>query len=218
MPATTRCCPAASLSQVVLERLDRELSVINKLGFPNYFLIVWDFVRYAREQGIPATARGSGVGSLVCYALYLSHVCPLKYDLLFERFLDVNRKEAPDIDIDFCKDRRGEVIHYVKEKYGEANVAQIGTFGTLAARAAIRDVGRALGLPIPRVDRDRGDGARAAGHLARRRRSKQSDELKKAYDTDRRSSRAARPGDEDRRAGPQRRHARRGGRDRRSSR
>ena len=105
--------------------------MINKLGFPNYFLIVWDFVRFARERNIPATARGSGVGSLVAYALYLSHVCPLKYDLLFERFLDVNRNEAPDIDIDFCKDRRGEVIQYVKDKYGEANVAQIGTFGTL---------------------------------------------------------------------------------------
>ncbi len=104
------------------------------------------------SSGIPATARGSGVGSLVCYALYLSHVCPLKYDLLFERFLDESRLEAPDIDIDFCKDRRGEVIQYVKEKYGAANVAQIGTFGTLAARAAIRDVGRALGMPIPRVD------------------------------------------------------------------
>lgn len=140
------------LSKEVLERLDRELGVIEKLGFPNYFLIVWDFVRYARERDIPATARGSGVGSLVAYALYLSHVCPLEYDLLFERFLDVSRLEAPDIDIDFCKDRRGEVIQYVKEKYGEANVAQIGTFGTLKARAAIRDVGRALGMPIPRVD------------------------------------------------------------------
>ena len=104
------------------------------------------------EQNIPCTARGSGVGSLVCYALKLSHVCPLQYDLLFERFLDENRREAPDIDIDFCKDRRGEVIQYVKEKYGEANVAQIGTFGTLAARAAIRDVGRTLGMPIFRVD------------------------------------------------------------------
>ena len=121
-------------------------------AFPNYFLIVWDFVRFAARAIIPATARGSGVGSLVAYALGLSHVCPLKYDLLFERFLDINRLEAPDIDIDFCKDRRSEVIQYVKEKYGEANVAQIGTFGTLAARAAIRDVGRALGLPIPRVD------------------------------------------------------------------
>ncbi len=145
-------CPGGELSQAVRERLDRELEVINKLGFANYFLIVWDFVRFAAERDIPATARGSGVGSLVAYALALSHVCPLKYDLLFERFLDENRLEAPDIDIDFCKDRRGEVIQYVKDKYGAANVAQIGTFGTLAARAAIRDVGRALSLPIPRVD------------------------------------------------------------------
>ncbi len=140
------------LSDVVIARLERELDVINKLGFPNYFLIVWDFVRYSRERDIPATARGSGVGSLVAYALYLSHVCPLEYDLLFERFLDINRTEAPDIDIDFCKDRRAEVIQYVKDKYGEENVAQIGTFGTLRSRAAIRDVGRALGLPIARVD------------------------------------------------------------------
>jgi DNA polymerase-3 subunit alpha len=140
------------LSKVVMDRVDRELGVINKLGFPNYFLIVWDFVRHAREQDVPATARGSGVGALVCFALYLSHVCPIKYDLLFERFLDLNRKEAPDIDIDFCKDRRGEIIRYVKEKYGEANVAQIGTFGTLAARAAIKDVGRVLGYPIARVN------------------------------------------------------------------
>lgn len=136
----------------VKQRLDRELDVINKLGFANYFLIVWDFVRFARERGIPSTARGSGVGSLVAFALRLSPVCPIKYDLIFERFLDENRIEAPDIDIDFCKDRRGEVIQYVKEKYGNDNVAQIGTFNTLAARAAIRDVGRAIGLPIPRVD------------------------------------------------------------------
>ncbi len=139
------------LSNVVMQRLERELGVINKLGFPNYFLIVWDFVRHARELGVPATARGSGVGALVCYALYLSHVCPIKYDLLFERFLDLNRKEAPDIDIDFCKERRGEIMRYVKDKYGEANVAQIGTFGTMAARAAIKDVGRALGIPLSRV-------------------------------------------------------------------
>jgi len=136
----------------VFARLDRELSVIDELGFASYFLIVWDFVRYAREHDIPAAARGSGVGAIVAYALYLSHVCPLEYDLLFERFLDVNRREAPDIDIDFCKDRRAEVIEYVKAKYGAENVAQIGTFGTLAARAAIRDVGRALGLPVSRVD------------------------------------------------------------------
>jgi len=140
------------LSDEVISRLDRELAVINKLGFPNYFLIVWDFVRFARGRGIATTARGSGVGSLVCHALHLSHVCPLQYDLLFERFLDESRREAPDIDIDFDQQRRSEVIQYVKQKYGVENVAQIGTFGTLAARAAIRDVGRALGWPIPRVD------------------------------------------------------------------
>jgi DNA polymerase-3 subunit alpha len=145
--------PGGELSPRVMKRLDRELSCISKLGFSNYFLIVWDFVRYARERDIPATARGSGVGALVCYALYLSHVCPLKYDLLFERFLDENRREAPDIDIDFCKQRRTEVIRYVKEKYGEENVAQIGTFGTLAARAAIKDVGRVLGMPVERVNK-----------------------------------------------------------------
>ena len=144
--------PGGELSDVVKARLDREMHVINTLGFPNYFLIVWDFVRHARENDIPATARGSGVGALVAYALYLSHVCPIKYDLLFERFLDLNRKEAPDIDIDFCKDRRGLVIKYVKDKYGEDNVAQIGTFGTMAARAAIKDVGRALGIPLARVN------------------------------------------------------------------
>ena len=140
------------LAEVVLQRLDRELGVINQLGFPNYFLIVWDFVRKSRELDIPTTARGSGVGALVSYALYLSHVCPIKYDLLFERFLDPSRLEAPDIDIDFCKERRGEIIRYVKDEYGEENVAQIGTFGTLAARAAIRDVGRALGIPLARVN------------------------------------------------------------------
>ena len=144
--------PGGELSEEVMQRLDRELGVINKLGFPNYFLIVWDFVRHARDQSVPTTARGSGVGALVCYALYLSHVCPIKYDLLFERFLDESRLEAPDIDIDFCKERRGDIIRYVKDKYGEENVAQIGTFGTLAARAAIRDVGRVLGIPLTRVN------------------------------------------------------------------
>ena len=144
--------PGGELSEVAQKRLDRELGVINELGFPNYFLIVWDFVREARDVGIPTTARGSGVGALVSYALYLSHVCPIKYDLLFERFLDPSRKEAPDIDIDFCKERRADIIRYVKDKYGEENVAQIGTFGTLAARAAIRDVGRALSIPLARVN------------------------------------------------------------------
>ncbi len=171
------------LSQEVYDRLNRELGVINKLGFCDYFLIVWDFVRFAIEEGIPNTARGSGVGSIVCYALKMSHVCPLKYDLLFERFLDESRLEAPDIDIDFCKESRGRVIQYVKDKYGEANVAQIGTFGTLAARAAIRDVGRTLGLPIFRVDQVVAMvpdqlGISLASAL------EQSDELKKFYEAD----------------------------------
>ncbi len=176
-------CPDGELSPAVMERLNFELSVINKLGFANYFLIVWDFVRYARERSIPATARGSGVGSVVAYGLYLSHVCPMKYDLLFERFLDESRMEAPDIDIDFCKNRRGEVIAYVKEKYGEANVAQIGTFGTLAARAAIRDVGRALGWPIPRVDTLVAMVPQELG-IALKKALAVSSDLKNAFDTD----------------------------------
>ncbi len=140
------------LSAEVIARLERELDVIEKLGYPTYFLIVWDFVNHARSVGISATARGSGVGAIVCYALYLSHVCPLRYDLLFERFLDESRTEPPDIDIDFEKERRVEVIEYVKQKYGNEMVCQIGTFGTLAARAAIKDVGRALGVPLSRVN------------------------------------------------------------------
>ncbi len=171
------------LSQEVMDRLDRELGVINKLGFPNYFLIVWDFVRFAREQGIEATARGSGVGSLVCYALYLSHVCPLEYDLLFERFLDESRREAPDIDIDFCQQRRGEVIQYVKDKYGIDTVAQIGTFGTMAARAAIRDVGRVMGLSIPRVNEIVAMVPEQLG-ITLEKALEKSDDLRKAYDND----------------------------------
>ncbi|HMP01450.1 MAG TPA: DNA polymerase III subunit alpha, partial [Gemmatales bacterium] len=134
------------------ERLELELGIINRLGFASYFLIVHDFVRFARERGIPAGARGSACGSLVSYVLHLSHVCPLEYDLLFERFLDPQRAEAPDIDIDFCQARREEVIQYVKEKYGEGSVAQIATFGTLGAKAAIRDVGRVLGIDLARVN------------------------------------------------------------------
>ncbi|MFO0918683.1 MAG: DNA polymerase III subunit alpha [Planctomycetaceae bacterium] len=143
---------ADGITEEVRQRLDRELGVIQKMGYNSYFLIVWDFVRFAMERGIPCSARGSACGALVAYVLGLSHVCPLKYDLLFERFLDENRTEPPDIDIDFCRDRRQEVIDYTKQKYGEANVSQIGTFGTLKARAAIRDVGRALSVPLPRVD------------------------------------------------------------------
>ena len=138
--------------EAAVARLDHELDIICRMGFAGYFLIVWDFVRFAREEGIPCTARGSGCGAIVSYALYLSHVCPLEYDLLFERFLDPNRTEPPDIDIDFCQDRRERVIQYVKEKYGAESVAQIGTFGSLAAKAALKDVGRALDIPLERVN------------------------------------------------------------------
>jgi DNA polymerase-3 subunit alpha len=136
----------------VLDRLEHELGTICRMGFAGYFLIVSDFVRFAVDNGIPASARGSAVGALVSYVLRLSHVDPLEYDLLFERFLDPNRSEAPDIDIDLCQERRDEVIAYVRRKYGEASVAQIATFGTLAARAAVKDVGRVLGFPIEQVN------------------------------------------------------------------
>jgi DNA polymerase-3 subunit alpha len=139
-------------AQVYLDRLEQELKVINKMGYASYFLIVWDFARFARSHDIPCTARGSACGALVAYLLGLGDVCPIQYDLLFERFLDPSRTEAPDIDIDFCRDRRQMVIDYVKDKYGSENVAQIGTFGTLKAKAAIRDVGRALGVPLMRVN------------------------------------------------------------------
>ena len=140
------------VTSVHRERLEYELEIISQKNFASYFLIVWDFVRFAKENGIPCGARGSACGSLVSYLLGVSDVCPLKHDLLFERFLDPSRNEPPDIDIDFCRDRRQLVIDYTKQKYGERNVAQIGTFGTLKAKAAIRDVGRALSIPLPRVD------------------------------------------------------------------
>ena len=138
--------------QAVWDRLHHELGIISKMGYSAYFLIVWDFVRFAREQGIPCTARGSGCGAIVAYTLFMSHVCPLEYDLLFERFLDPNRSEPPDIDIDFCQERRELVIQYVKDKYGTESVAQIGTFGSLAAKAALKDTGRVLGIPLERVN------------------------------------------------------------------
>jgi DNA polymerase-3 subunit alpha len=141
----------AKPKKAAVDRLKHELEVICGMGFAGYFLIVWDFVRFAREKGIPAGARGSACGALVSYVLHLSDVCPLEYDLLFERFLDPKRSEAPDIDIDFCQDRREEVIAYVKQKYGEDSVAQIATFGTMAAKAALKDVGRVLDIKLDRV-------------------------------------------------------------------
>jgi DNA polymerase-3 subunit alpha len=135
-------------------RLDYEIQVIGKMGFPGYFLVVWDFIRHARERDIPVgPGRGSAAGSVVAYALRITDIDPLQYDLLFERFLNPERISMPDIDIDFCMRRRGEVIHYVGEKYGRDRVAQIITFGTLAAKAVIRDVGRVMGVPYAKVDR-----------------------------------------------------------------
>ena len=135
-------------------RLDFELDVIEKMGFPGYFLIVADFIKWAKDQGIPVgPGRGSGAGSLVAYALTITDLDPLRYALLFERFLNPERISMPDFDIDFCMDRREEVIRYVQEKYGREKVAQIITFGALLSKAAVRDVGRVLQLPYGQVDR-----------------------------------------------------------------
>jgi DNA polymerase III subunit alpha len=135
-------------------RLDREIDCIKQMKFPGYFMIVWDFIRYAREQSIPVgPGRGSAAGSLVAYCMEITDVDPLQNELLFERFLNPERVSMPDIDIDFCMNRRGEVIDYVKRKYGNDQVAQIITFNTMAAKAAIKDVGRALEMPYGEVDR-----------------------------------------------------------------
>ena len=136
------------------QRLARELSIIQQMKFSGYFLIVWDFIRYARERAIPVgPGRGSAAGSLVSYALGITDLDPLQHELIFERFLNPERVSLPDIDIDFCMNRRGEVITYVTNKYGRENVAQIITFGTMAAKAAIKDVGRAMGVLYSEVDR-----------------------------------------------------------------
>lgn len=135
-------------------RLDYELGVIRSMGFTNYFLVVWDFVKFAKDRGIlVGPGRGSAAGSIVTYSLGITALDPLKYGLIFERFLNPARITMPDIDIDFADDRRAEVIDYVVKKYGDDRVAQIVTFGTLAAKASVRDVGRAMGLPFSETDR-----------------------------------------------------------------
>jgi DNA polymerase-3 subunit alpha len=139
------------ITDEVKNRLDRELNVIESKGFASYFLIVWDFCKYAHENNIPIGARGSGVGTLVGYCLELCDIDPLRYDLLFERFMDPQRNEMPDIDIDICQVHRPKIIDYVRRKYG--HVAQIITFGTMKARAVIRDVCRVLGVPLAEADR-----------------------------------------------------------------
>ncbi|HBJ2603712.1 TPA: DNA polymerase III subunit alpha [Clostridium botulinum] len=138
----------------LIERLNYELSIIQQMGYVDYFLIVWDFIRFANEKGImTGPGRGSAAGSLVAYTLGITKIDPIKYNLIFERFLNPDRISMPDIDSDFCYERRGEVIDYVVEKYGKENVSQIITFGTMAARACIRDVGRAMNYPYAEVDR-----------------------------------------------------------------
>src|SRR6187455_1608161 len=134
-------------------RLEYEIEMIHKMGYAGYFLIVWDFIRYAREEGIPVgPGRGSAAGSLVAWCMRITDVDPLDFDLIFERFLNPERVSLPDIDVDFCERRRGEVIDYVTRKYGRENVAQIITFGTMRARAVVRDVGRALDMPFADVN------------------------------------------------------------------
>ncbi len=173
----------AAAMKVVLNRLKLELAVIEKTGFISYFLIVADFIRYGREHGIACVARGSAAGSLVTYLLEIANVDPIRYGLLFERFLNPERVNPPDIDIDFADDRRADVIEYVREKYGRDAVAQIITFGTMGAKSVVRDVGRVMGLSYGECDR-----------LARmipfdlkmtlEKALKQSPEFKEAYETE----------------------------------
>ncbi|MCQ2454748.1 MAG: DNA polymerase III subunit alpha [Clostridia bacterium] len=168
----------------VIERLKYELSVIDRMGYTDYYLIVWDFVNFAKKSGIPVgPGRGSGAGSLAAYCIGITGIDPIKYDLIFERFLNPERVSMPDFDIDFCYIRRSEVIDYVIKKYGEDHVAQIVTFGTMAARAAIRDVGRALDIPYALCDKvakliPQAMGVTLVGAL------NGNAELKKLYDND----------------------------------
>jgi DNA polymerase-3 subunit alpha len=142
------------LDAVLRQRLDHEIKTIADMGFISYFLIVWDFINHAKSIGVPVgPGRGSAAGSLVSYLLGITDLDPIKYGLLFERFMNPGRKSMPDIDIDFCYERRGEIIDYVTKKYGSGNVAQIITFGSMQAKAAVRDVGRAMGMNYPDVDR-----------------------------------------------------------------
>lgn len=143
-----------SISSQIRQRLDHELKTIQSMGFVSYFLIVWDFIHYAKSKGVAVgPGRGSAAGSLVSYLLGITELDPMKYNLLFERFLNPERVGLPDIDIDFCFERRQEIIDYVSEKYGKQNVAQIITFGTMLARAVIRDVGRVMAVPYAEVDK-----------------------------------------------------------------
>ncbi len=167
-----------------IDRLEYELSVIENMGYVDYFLIVADFIQYARDNGIPVgPGRGSGAGSICAYCMGITNVDPIKYNLIFERFLNPERVSMPDIDVDFCYERRQEVIDYVIDKYGYDHVSQIITFGTMAARAAIRDVGRAMGMPYATVDNVAKKIPRTLG-ITIEKALNESDELKALYDSD----------------------------------
>ena len=166
------------------ERLEYEIGVISRMGYVNYYLIVWDFIRFAKESGIPVgPGRGSGAASIVAYCMHITEVDPMKYALIFERFLNPERVSMPDFDTDFCQERRGEVIAYVMEKYGSDHVAQIATFGTMAARGAIRDVGRALNFSFAETDVV-AKLVPTTLHITLDEALKTSPELKKKYDED----------------------------------
>ncbi len=170
--------------KIYVDRLEYELSVINNMGYVDYFLIVADFIQYARDHGIPVgPGRGSGAGSICAYCMGITNIDPIKYNLIFERFLNPDRVSMPDIDVDFCYERRQEVIDYVIDKYGNDHVAQIITFGTMAARAAIRDVGRAMGLAYATVDNVAKKIPRALG-ITIEKALNESDELKTLYESD----------------------------------
>ena len=144
----------ATTEAELLQRLDYELGVLEKTGFVSYLLIVWDFIHFAKERGIPVgPGRGSAAGSIVAYVLGITDIDPLQFGLIFERFLNPDRVSPPDIDVDFCEARRGEVLEYVRQKYGERRVAQIITFGKLKAKSVVRDVGRVMGWSYRDADR-----------------------------------------------------------------
>ncbi len=169
---------------VYVDRLEYELSVIQNMGYVDYFLIVADFIQYARDNGIPVgPGRGSGAGSICAYCMGITNIDPIKYNLIFERFLNPERVSMPDIDVDFCYERRQEVIDYVIDKYGYDHVSQIITFGTMAARAAIRDVGRAMGMPYAVVDNVAKKIPRTLG-ITIEKALNESDELKALYESD----------------------------------
>ncbi len=173
-----------NLTKEYEERLNYELSIIEKMGYVDYYLIVWDFVNFARNNGIPVgPGRGSGAGSIAAYCIGITDVDPMKYGLLFERFLNPERISMPDFDIDFCYERRQEVIDYVSEKYSSTHVAQIITFGTMAAKAAIRDVGRALNMSYAFVDKV-AKLIPSSLHITINKALETTSELKRIYDTD----------------------------------